>query len=307
MANNLKISVGICAYNEATNIKNILEALQSQKMKTGKITEIIVVSSGSTDGTIEIIESMQKKNPIIKLIKEPERKGKSSAVNLYLESARGDICVIESADTIPLNDTLEKLCLAFLDPAVGIAGAHSIPVNSDKYFVGFAVQFIWRLHHKVSLFTPKLGELIAFRNVVKPTWEIQTAADSFAAADETFIEGIIRAKGYRVIYVPEAYVKNKGPETLKEYMEQRKRNHLSHLYIKQKTGYQASTMNSIKLIKPLMGAVSPTPRSILWTGAVVLLEIWSRLAANYDFYIKKTSPCIWKPLKTTKTLVDGAR
>ena len=298
----LSVSVGVCAYNEEPNISNLLRALQSQKTKRISLDQVIVVSSGSIDKTDEIVELFQKNDSRIVLVREPERRGKASAVNLFLERARGDICVLESADTIPLENTIEELCLPFFDDTVGMVGGHPVPVDDPSTFIGFAVHFVWQLHHKVSLTTPKLGEIVAFRNMRELMRNTGSSSEAFAAADETFIEAMVQARGYTVKYAPEACIRNKGPETLGDFVEQRKRNHLSHLNVKKMTGYTASTMKSLRLARIALSCIRFSLRAFVWTVGAIALELWARLLASYDFYIRKKSPHIWHSIAATKDL-----
>ena len=298
----LSVSVGVCAYNEEPNISNLLRALQSQKTKRISLDQVIVVSSGSIDKTDEIVELFQKNDSRIVLVREPERRGKASAVSLFLERARGDICVLESADTIPLENTIEELCLPFFDETVGMVGGHPVPVDDPSTFIGFAVHLVWQLHHKVSLTTPKLGEIVAFRNMRELMRNAGSSSEAFAAADETFIEAMVQARGYTVKYAPEACIRNKGPETLGDFVEQRKRNHLSHLNVKRMTGYTASTMKSLRLARIALSCIRFSLRAFVWTVGAIALELWARLLASYDFYIRKKSPHIWHPITATKDL-----
>ncbi len=90
-----RISVLIPAYNEAATIRQILEAVNSQKID-GVEFEVVVVDDGSTDGTIEILES----NPQLyaKLIKLSDNLGKGGAVKAGLEVATGDYVLFQDAD-----------------------------------------------------------------------------------------------------------------------------------------------------------------------------------------------------------------
>ena len=95
------VSIGVMAYNEESNVGRLLEHLSGASAPDAEIAEIIVVSSGSTDGTDGIVEEWEKKDPRVRLIREEERRGKASAINLFLSEARGDILILESADTLP--------------------------------------------------------------------------------------------------------------------------------------------------------------------------------------------------------------
>jgi len=181
----ISVSVGICAYNEERDIGRLLERLLNQKTDIVDIREIIVVSSGSTDRTDEIVKAFSKRDSRVKLVTQPRRMGKASAVNEFLKRASGDVCVLESADTIPAQDAVEKLCRPFLDPRVGMTGGRPIPLNDEGTFIGFVGRLLWWLHHRISVRNPKLGELIAFRRVI-------SSIPEDVVVDECYIEAVIK-------------------------------------------------------------------------------------------------------------------
>jgi cellulose synthase/poly-beta-1,6-N-acetylglucosamine synthase-like glycosyltransferase len=241
----MKITIGIPAYNEEKNIGTLLTALLMQEQKRTKISEIIVVSSGSTDRTDEIVKEYSNIDDRIILIRQPQRRGKASAINEILKASTNDIIVLESADTIPEKDCIEKLCSPFLDEKIGMTGAHPIPTNNRDTFTGYAVHLIWDLHHRISLKTPKCGELIAFRKLFdKIPEDIVT--------DEAWIEYEVRKREYEVAYVPEAVVYNRGPETIREFIKQRRRIACGHLDLKKRTRYTVSTVKMTNTLPILL-------------------------------------------------------
>lgn len=84
----LRCSVGVTAYNEEANIGHLLDALLNQHLFDVEITEIIVVASGCSDNTVPIVKRYMADNPTIKLINQPQREGKTAAINLFLAHAR---------------------------------------------------------------------------------------------------------------------------------------------------------------------------------------------------------------------------
>ncbi|MFZ5366483.1 MAG: glycosyltransferase [Patescibacteria group bacterium] len=291
----ISCSLGVMAYNEEKNIARALEALLSQKLKKVKIKEIYIIASGCTDRTIPITKRIAKTDKRIKLLIQKKREGKSSAVNLFLKHARSKIVVLVGADTLPQEDVVEKLVTPFLDPQIGMTGAHPIPVDPDNTFFGFAAHLLWELHHQVSLSSPKMGEMVAYRKVFE---RIPYAS----VVDEATVEPLIVGQGYKLLYVPSAIVFNKGTENLREFLKQRRRIHTGHLALIKVQGYSVSTLSKRRLFLAWLKSFRFEPRFIFWSPLVAFLEIVARLLGTYDFYFKKDKHTIWEVAYSTKRL-----
>jgi len=292
MTNN--ISLGIMVYNEEKNIGRLLEAVCSQVF-TFCLQDIIVVSSGCTDRTEKIVISFTKKDRRIKLLVQPKREGKASAINLFLSHAQGEILILESGDTLPDKNTLNELIAPFKNSEIGMTGAHPIPVNSKNTFIGFTVNLMWFLHHKIALTSPKLGELVAFRNFVKKI-------PNDTAVDESSIESIVRKKGYVLCYVPTALVYNKGPDNIKDFIKQRRRIAAGHKHLFIGQDHDVSTNDPLKIIVTLLKYHSWSFKGTIWTLGAIFLELIGRLLGYYDYYLLNKNPYIWDISKSTKRL-----
>lgn len=288
-----KTSIGVLAYNEEKNISHLLDSLLHQKTKTVNILEIIVVSSASTDKTDEIVQNFSKKNKKVKLLIQKERKGKASAINLFLKKAKSDIVIIESGDTIPSKSCIENLCEAFLnDEKLGLTGVRSIPTNDKNSFLGYIIHYWWWIHNEL----PRFGEMIAFRKKLAPQISEKTAVD------EAYIEALISNKGYNKKQIRTAIINNHGAETLKDLIKQRKRIYTGHKYLDRELSYKVQSFNFSRIlkltIKYLFKEKSIKGFFYLFLGA--LIEIYSRLAGMIDLYIKKKNPYAWEISKSTK-------
>jgi cellulose synthase/poly-beta-1,6-N-acetylglucosamine synthase-like glycosyltransferase len=226
------------------------------------------------------------------LIIQKERLGKTSAINQLLKIASSHILVLESADTLPEHDTIEKLCIPFSNEKVGITGARPIPLDSKDTFLGFTVNLIWNLHHKIALKQPKFGELIAFRNIIKQIPE--------TAVDEEEIARIIKENGYELKYVANAIVYNKGPENIHDFITQRRRIYSGHLELK-KRDYEVSTLSNLKILFTLLRIIEFKPKHLLYIGFAILLEAYARLIGTMDFYRGKKH-YIWDVIRSGKGL-----
>jgi len=229
----------------------------------------------------------------IKLLRQSQRKGKASAVNLFLSNASNEIIILASADIIPENGALDKLIAPFDDQNIGMTGARPVPINPKDVFIGFAVHLMWSLHHKVALVDPKMGEMVAFRNIVR-----EIPPDT--AVDEASIEAIVKKNGYRLCYVSDAIVKNKGPENINDFIKQRRRIAAGHRHLYHNQKHQVSTFNTLRILIILLREHSWTVRDTVWTCGSILLEVIGRMLGYYDIYIKKKNPVIWDIASSTK-------
>ncbi|HEX37852.1 MAG TPA: glycosyltransferase [Candidatus Cloacimonetes bacterium] len=291
----ISVSLGIFAYNEEKNIGQLLQAVEEQVLETVQLKEIIVVSSASTDRTDEIVRQYMKKDPRIQLITQEERKGKSSAINLFLKAATGDVLIIESADTIPAKNTIEKLAAPFYDETIGMTGGRPEPINNPKSFIGFAVCMLWKLHHKMALISPKIGEMASFRNLVKEIPE-------HSPVDEASIESIITDNGLKLKYIPDAIIHNKGPENVSDFIKQRRRIYTGHLWLQKNQDYTVVSQNSGLIIGLTLKEFSLDPIKDLKIIYTMLLEVWGRFLGWFDFKILKKVPYKWDISESTKDL-----
>ncbi len=95
-----KVTVLIPTLNSIEFMKECLESVINQTLRT---LEIIVVDAGSTDGTLELVESYQKKDNRIRII-HSEKKSYGYQLNIGIATARGDyIGIVESDDVVELD------------------------------------------------------------------------------------------------------------------------------------------------------------------------------------------------------------
>lgn len=292
---NLTCSIGVIAYNEEENIIRLLTALCEQKLDKVEISEIIVVSSACKDATDSLVCEFALTHPKVSLICEKERNGKSSAINIFLKEAKSDILIIESGDTVPAEDTIEKLVLPFADSKIGATGGRPTPVNDEHTLIGYSVHLLWRLHHRMALLNPKLGEMIAFRRVFP-------AIPADSAVDEASIEALVKSKRLKLLYVGDAIVYNKGPENWKDFISQRKRIQNGHLWLMHKYNYKVSSQESGVMFKIMTAEIMANPAQIFKLIWVMGVETYCRILGSIDFHVKKKNPFAWDIASSTKNL-----
>jgi cellulose synthase/poly-beta-1,6-N-acetylglucosamine synthase-like glycosyltransferase len=285
--------MGIIAHNEEKNIGPLLQAVRDQHLHEVEITEIIVVASGCTDDTIPIVQEAQKEDPRIKLLVQACREGKTSAINLFLQEAKEDICVQESADTLPHEDAVEHLVRMFADPTIGMTGAHKLPVDTPDHLAQVFTHLRLRMEHQLCMDIPRLGEMIAYRKVFD-----RIPPD--VAMDEAFVEALVIERGLQVKYAPDAIVYNTGPTTVRDFVKQRRRNHAGHLYLKHKYDYAVSSIQTSRVVKVALKEVWGVVRLLGVLAALAVLEGWSRFLGWVDFAIRKDRHMVWDMAYTQK-------
>ena len=149
-----------------------------------------------------------------------------------------------------------------------MVGGRPVPVNDATTFMGHAVHVLWRLHDRLARMQPKLGEVIAFRNVI-------SGIPTDSPVDEISIQALISQLGYQLIYEPACIVYNKGPLTIRDFLKQRRRIYAGHLQARDRQHYEASTMKVSPILSELIAYrdfTMGTPRQALWTLATVMLR-----------------------------------
>jgi len=193
----------VAAYNEEDCIeKKILNSLE-QDYPSGRI-EFLFVTDGSTDGTNDII----RKYPQVKLLFQPERRGKSAALNRVVSVASNDILIFSDANTILNRDAVKQIARHYADPKVGgVAGEKKvIPASGNADEVGAGEGLYWKYESALKQLDSDFysvvgaaGELFSLRkNLFEPV-------DDSVILDDFIISMKVAKKGYRVVYEPGAY------------------------------------------------------------------------------------------------------
>ena len=138
MPNIGKVSILIPGHNEADSIEQCVLSLREQ---TFQDFEIVCVSDGSTDDTYKIMKRLQREGKVDKIAECAIRGGKSSAINLGMRLASGDVVVVIDCDCSFDRNAIEELLRPFADKQVGAVGG-SILVRNGHASITASLQAI---------------------------------------------------------------------------------------------------------------------------------------------------------------------
>ncbi len=91
---NLRLSVVIPVYNEATTIDEVVRRVKALKLPI----EAIAVNDASTDGSGAVLDRLAAAGQLDRVIHQPENRGKGAALREGFAAATGDVVVVQDAD-----------------------------------------------------------------------------------------------------------------------------------------------------------------------------------------------------------------
>ncbi len=99
MTEDIHLSVVIPAYNEERKIADDIHLAERYFKTQSYGCEIIVADDGSLDGTSDVVESIARNNPRVRLVRLQQNRGKGAAVRAGMEAARGRFALFSDAGT----------------------------------------------------------------------------------------------------------------------------------------------------------------------------------------------------------------
>ena len=209
------ISIIIPAYNAAHTIEACIKALQNQL--TDESYEIIVINDASTDNTVEVATAVGANQVISK-----GKLGKSGTRNAGAEAAHGDILLFTDADCEPLPDWLERMITPFRnDPdVIGVKGAYY--TRQTELVARFTqVEVEERYDRMRQLPTTNFIDTYAAaykRDIFLENGGFDTSLPEVEDQDFSFR---LAAKGYKMVFVPEARVYHRHTVSARHYFRRK--------------------------------------------------------------------------------------
>ena len=215
-----KITVLISAYNEAEDIEETLRNKINLAYPKEKL-EIIVISDGSTDDTDKIAGKYEKSG--VRLIRQDPRSGKTAALNIAVPQASGEILVFSDANSIYETDALQRLAENFNDPEVGYVTGKMIYTMPNGNVIGDGCSAYMRYENFLREFETNIGSIIGVDGGIDAVRKELYQPMNPDQLPDLILPLRVIEKGYRVVYEPNAILKEESLSSTKDEYKMRVR------------------------------------------------------------------------------------
>jgi cellulose synthase/poly-beta-1,6-N-acetylglucosamine synthase-like glycosyltransferase len=230
------VSFIVAAYNEADCIDQKIINSLGLDYPQHKI-EFVFISDGSNDATPSIIRRYDR----IVGLHQPERMGKSAAINRAVSSARHEILIFSDANTILNREAVRLIARHYHDPAVGgVAGEKKVLSAANGNEVGDGEGLYWKYESFLKKTDADFysvvgaaGELFSLRR------RLYTVLPASIVLDDFVLSLKVAQQGFRVAYEPAAWASELPSASIED---ERKR----------KVRIAAGGFQAISLLSPLL-------------------------------------------------------
>lgn len=214
------VTVLVCAYNEEDVVEMKMSNIRSFDYPKNKL-HTVWCTDGSDDGT----NALLGRYPEARVLYEPERRGKTAAMNRAMSLIETDIVVMTDANTMVNAGAIREIARLFSDESVGcVAGEKRVLSREGGSTASAGEGLYWRYESTLKRWDYELysamgaaGELCAVRRSLFVPVPEDTLLDDFILS-----MGIV-ARGKRIAYTAEAYAAEYGSADMSEESKRKRR------------------------------------------------------------------------------------
>lgn len=208
-----EVTLLVAAYNEEEVVDEKMKNSLALDYPKGKL-KWVWVTDGSNDATNEKLKAY----PEAEILYQPERQGKTAALNRAIGEVKTPIVVFTDANTMINKEAIREIVRAFMDEKVGcVAGEKRIAVKEKDNAAAGGEGIYWKYESTLKRLDGRLysamgaaGELFAIRTELFEKMEKDTLLDDFILSLR------IVQRGYKIAYCSTAYAMEAGSADMKE-------------------------------------------------------------------------------------------
>lgn len=193
-----RLTVLIAAYNEAANIVRKLKETLALTYPP-ELLEILVVSDGSTDGTDDLVKSVD--DPRVRLLRIEGRNGKTNAQNEGVKQCRGEVIVFSDATATYHPKALAYLACNYQDQTVGaVSGRYQYFDRDGDSPTGLGSMAFWNYENVIKSLQSRIKTLTGCSGCIYSVRKsVYTPLPPSACSDLVEPLCIVRS-GHRVVF-----------------------------------------------------------------------------------------------------------
>lgn len=298
----MKVTICIPVHNEEKNISSVIQNILAQKILCSVSLNIIVVSSGSTDNTNEIVSRLCKSSNLIHLFIESERSGKANAINLvlpFIQKLKTDVCIFTDGDVYLDKDALKFIFEKFNEEdQVSVITGHPVVSDTMKNNIWMKIAIencaIWDGVRKSQANELATWTLSGYLFAIKAK-DLPEKIPIKLAAEDAFLGISLLLSGIKMDYEPNALVYVKYPSNIRDYYRQKSRTRSGWAQIFKSAPEQMASLRRLQRQIIFSRIYQGNYMSLL----CFILDnlIW---ALDYLFTRNSANRHIWQSVDTTK-------
>jgi cellulose synthase/poly-beta-1,6-N-acetylglucosamine synthase-like glycosyltransferase len=193
-----RISVLIAAYNEEEAIERKIQQTLALEYPKEKL-EVLVLSDCSTDRTDEIVKAFPDNR--VRLVRMPERRGKTFAQNVGVKEATGEVIIFSDATAIYHPKALLYLACNYHDSTVGaVSGRYQYFDPGEQSPTGLGSMAFWNYENLIKKMQSRIRTITGCCGCI---YSVRKEAYTELPAD--IISDLVQPlqairKGYRVLF-----------------------------------------------------------------------------------------------------------
>nr|WP_320039765.1 glycosyltransferase family 2 protein [uncultured Bacteroides sp.] len=208
-----EVTLFITAFNEEAVVKDKMDNCRALDYSNDKL-KIVWVTDGSNDNTNELLKAY----PEVTVLFQPERQGKTAALNRGMRFISSPIVIFTDANTMINREAIMEIASEFSDSKVGcVAGEKRIAAKEKDGAAGGGEGIYWKYESTIKALDSRLysavgaaGELFAIRKELFEEMERDTLLDDFILSLR------IAQKGYKIAYCDKAYAIESASASMNE-------------------------------------------------------------------------------------------
>ena len=208
-----EVTLFITAFNEEAVVKDKMDNCLALDYPNDKL-KIVWVTDGSNDNTNELLKAYPK----VTVLFQPERQGKTAALNRGMRFISSPIVIFTDANTMINREAIMEIANEFSDSKVGcVAGEKRIAAKEKDGAAGGGEGIYWKYESTLKALDSRLysavgaaGELFAIRKELFEEMERDTLLDDFILSLR------IAQKGYKIAYCDKAYAIESASASMNE-------------------------------------------------------------------------------------------